>query len=151
MSLFKIKGIIAELGSTGSSNNKKDILAKYKDDADWIKFLSYTHDEVKYTYGKSKLPIIPMVPTIKLENDAIADEGLMETLYEVLDLMIVRDLTGYGLNAIRVTIGTNDHNTKLFKLLDEVLYMHSVTYGWKPVEKGVANKYFWIELLKTEA
>lgn len=38
-----------------------------------------------------------------------------------------------------------------FKLLDEVLYMHSITYGWKPVEKGVANKYFWIELLKTEA
>ena len=35
--------------------------------------------------------------------------------------MIVRDLTGYGLNAIRVTIGTNEQNTKLFKLLDEVL------------------------------
>ncbi|MDX9744829.1 MAG: hypothetical protein RBT59_13490 [Arcobacteraceae bacterium] len=35
-----------------------------------------------------------------------------------------------------------------FKLLDEVLYMHSITYGWKPVEKGVANKYFWIELLR---
>ena len=38
-----------------------------------------------------------------------------------------------------------------FKILDEVLYMHSIFYGWKPVEKGVANKYFWIELLKTEA
>ena len=35
--------------------------------------------------------------------------------------MIVRDLTGYGLNAIRITIGTNEQNTKLFKLLDEVL------------------------------
>ena len=35
--------------------------------------------------------------------------------------MIVRDLTGYGLNAIRITIGTNKQNTKLFKLLDEVL------------------------------
>ena len=35
-----------------------------------------------------------------------------------------------------------------FKLLEEVLYMHSVTYGWKPVEKGVANKYFWLELLQ---
>lgn len=35
--------------------------------------------------------------------------------------MIVRDLTGYGLNAIRVTIGTNEQNTKLFTLLDEVL------------------------------
>lgn len=94
MSLFKIKRIIAELGSTGSSNNKKDILAKYKDDADWIKFLTYTHDEVKYTYGKSKLPNIPMVPTIKLENECISDQGLMELLYEVLDLMIARDLTG---------------------------------------------------------
>lgn len=38
-----------------------------------------------------------------------------------------------------------------FKLLDDVLYLHSITYGWKPVEKGVANKYFWIELLKTVA
>ncbi|MDD2886369.1 MAG: hypothetical protein PHY66_01105 [Aliarcobacter sp.] len=36
-----------------------------------------------------------------------------------------------------------------FKLLDDVLYLHSITYGWKPVEKSVANKYFWIELLKT--
>ena len=34
-----------------------------------------------------------------------------------------------------------------FKLLDEVLFLHSTTYGWKPIEKGVANKYFWIEIL----
>lgn len=34
-----------------------------------------------------------------------------------------------------------------FKLLDEVLFLHSTTYGWKPVEKGIANKYFWIEIL----
>lgn len=34
-----------------------------------------------------------------------------------------------------------------FKILDDVLYLHSVTYGWKPVEKGVANKYFWLEIL----
>ncbi|RXI28427.1 histidinol-phosphate transaminase [Aliarcobacter trophiarum] len=35
--------------------------------------------------------------------------------------MIIRDLTGYGLNAIRVTIGTEEQNIKLFTLLDEVL------------------------------
>lgn len=35
--------------------------------------------------------------------------------------MIIRDLTGYGLNAIRVTIGTEEQNSKFFKLLDEVL------------------------------
>ncbi len=48
-------------------------------------------------------------------------------------------------------LSENRNKEITFKLLDEVLYMHSVTYGWKPVEKGVANKYFWIELLKTEA
>ena len=46
-------------------------------------------------------------------------------------------------------LSENTNKEITFKLLDEVLYMHSVTYGWKPVEKGVANKYFWIELLKT--
>ena len=35
--------------------------------------------------------------------------------------VIIRDLTGYGVNAIRITIGTNDQNTKVFKQLDEVL------------------------------
>ena len=48
-------------------------------------------------------------------------------------------------------LNENRNKEITFKLLDEVLYMHSITYGWKPVEKGVANKYFWIELLKTEA
>ncbi len=35
--------------------------------------------------------------------------------------VIVRDLTGYGVNAIRVTIGSQSQNTKLFSILDEVL------------------------------
>ena len=48
-------------------------------------------------------------------------------------------------------LNENRNKEITFKLLDEVLYMHSISYGWKPVEKGVANKYFWVELLKTEA
>jgi histidinol-phosphate aminotransferase len=35
--------------------------------------------------------------------------------------VIVRDLTGYGVNAIRITIGTQDQNTKVFEVLDKVL------------------------------
>ena len=35
--------------------------------------------------------------------------------------VIVRDLTGYGVNAIRITIGSKEQNTKVFKVLDEVL------------------------------
>jgi histidinol-phosphate aminotransferase len=35
--------------------------------------------------------------------------------------MIVRDLSGYGLNAIRVTIGTNKQNSRFFELTSELL------------------------------
>ena len=32
-------------------------------------------------------------------------------------------------------LSENRNKEITFKLLEEVLYMHSVTYGWKPVEK----------------
>ncbi len=35
--------------------------------------------------------------------------------------VIVRDMTGYGFNAIRITIGREDQNTKVFEVLDVVL------------------------------
>lgn len=34
-----------------------------------------------------------------------------------------------------------------FKLIDDVLYFHS-SFGWKAVQKGSLNKYFWIDLIK---
>lgn len=35
--------------------------------------------------------------------------------------IIVRDMTGYGFNALRITIGTNEQNTKVFTALDKIL------------------------------
>jgi len=35
--------------------------------------------------------------------------------------MIIRDLSGYKMNAIRVTVGTNIQNSKFFELLEELL------------------------------
>jgi len=35
--------------------------------------------------------------------------------------MIVRDLSGYKMNAIRVTVGTNEQNTRFFNLVTELL------------------------------
>ena len=56
--------------------------------------------------------------TIKFEDlyssKAVAQELLQRGV-------IVRDLTGYGVNAIRITIGSNEQNTRVFKVLDEVL------------------------------
>jgi len=34
-----------------------------------------------------------------------------------------------------------------FKIIKDTLYMHSTSFGWKAVEKGSANKFFWIELV----
>ncbi|VAY87143.1 Biosynthetic Aromatic amino acid aminotransferase beta @ Histidinol-phosphate aminotransferase [hydrothermal vent metagenome] len=34
--------------------------------------------------------------------------------------VIVRDMTGYGLNAIRITIGTSKQNTKVFEIMDSL-------------------------------
>jgi hypothetical protein len=72
-------------------------------------------------------------------------ENLEDTVYKIEE-------DKNHIYAIFTEILSENANIEItFKLLDEVLYMHSITYGWKPVEKGVANKYFWIELLKTEA
>jgi histidinol-phosphate aminotransferase len=35
--------------------------------------------------------------------------------------MIVRDLNGYKMNAIRVTVGTKEQNSRFFELLNEIL------------------------------
>jgi histidinol-phosphate aminotransferase len=35
--------------------------------------------------------------------------------------VIVRDMTGYGFNALRITIGTKEQNTRVFDILDEIL------------------------------
>ena len=47
-----------------------------------------------------------------------------------------------------IILGENSNKELTFKLLNNILYLRSMTYGWKPVEKGSANKYFWIEVLK---
>jgi len=35
--------------------------------------------------------------------------------------MIVRDLSGYGMNAIRVTVGTQEQNSRFFLLASKIL------------------------------
>ena len=87
-----IVNIITELRSTGSSNSKKEILEKYKDDNEWKKFLVYVYDVNGKVYGKTKLPIIPLVETID-ETDFNA-EGILEEIYALLDSMADGEVTG---------------------------------------------------------
>lgn len=34
-----------------------------------------------------------------------------------------------------------------FKFFENTLFYHSTNYGWKPIEKTINNRYFWIDLL----
>jgi histidinol-phosphate aminotransferase len=56
--------------------------------------------------------------TLKFEDKYVSKEVAQNLLERGV---IIRDLTGYGLNAIRITIGSNEQNTRVFKVLDEVL------------------------------
>lgn len=56
--------------------------------------------------------------TIKFDDKFISAQVAQALLEQGV---IVRDLTGYGVNAIRITIGTNEQNTRVLKVLDEVL------------------------------
>ena len=56
--------------------------------------------------------------TLKFGADILSAQVAQELLERGV---IVRDLTGYGVNAIRVTIGSNEQNTQVFKVLDDVL------------------------------
>ena len=73
-------------------------------------------------YAKSKgfeyIPSYTNFITIKFADKFVSKE-VAQKLLEVG--VIVRDLTGYGQNAIRITIGRNEQNTKVFEQLDEVL------------------------------
>lgn len=56
--------------------------------------------------------------TLKFDNKYISSEVAQHLLEKGI---IVRDLTGYGLNAIRITIGSKTQNTRVFNVLDQVL------------------------------
>jgi hypothetical protein len=44
-------------------------------------------------------------------------------------------------------LGIKREKELTFKFFDDILFYHSVNYGWKPVEKTINNRYFWIYLL----
>ncbi len=72
-------------------------------------------------YAKSKnFKYIPSYTNfITIYLDGYFSKDIAQKLLE--KGVIVRDMTGYGFNAIRITIGTQEQNTKVFKILDMVL------------------------------
>ena len=56
--------------------------------------------------------------TLKFEDMFVSSDVALSLLKRGV---IIRDLSSYGVNAIRITIGSHEQNTQVFKILDEVL------------------------------
>jgi len=76
------------------------------------------YEEYANKRGFSYIPSYTNFITLKFEDKFIASVVAQALLERGV---IIRDLTGYGVNAIRITIGSNEQNTEVFKVLEEVL------------------------------
>jgi len=76
------------------------------------------YEEYATSKGFEYIPSYTNFITLKF-GDKFVSKEVAQKLLEVG--VIVRDLTGYGQNAIRITIGRNEQNTKVFEQLDKVL------------------------------
>ena len=76
------------------------------------------YEEYAVSKGFEYIPSYTNFITLKFGNKFISKEVAQKLLETGV---IVRDLTGYGVNAIRITIGTTAQNTRVFSQLDDVL------------------------------
>ncbi len=76
------------------------------------------YEDYATSRGFEYIPSYTNFITIKF-GDKFVSKAVAQKLLE--KGVIVRDLTGYGQNAIRITIGRNEQNTKVFEQLDDVL------------------------------
>lgn len=76
-------------------------------------------------------------------------ENFLETQLENLDKFtykIEKD-ENHTYAIFSEVLGIYSNKELTFKVLDDILYLHTLSFGWKPVEKGAANKYFWLDIL----
>lgn len=76
------------------------------------------YEDYAKTKGFSFIESYTNFITIKFDNIYNSSEVAQNLLQEGI---IVRDLKSYNLNAIRITIGSDEQNTRVLKVLDEVL------------------------------
>jgi len=81
---------------------------------DQIKRYEKFADENKFKYIESYTNFITYIFDDNLNSSTVANELLKRGV-------IIRDLASYGLNAVRITIGTQEQNNTLFKHLVEVI------------------------------
>lgn len=111
-----LRKVIRELNLTNSSNDKKDILIKYKDNIFIKKVLFYTYNPFFQYY----------VTPENLEKNYNEDLGLLycfNDLFEMLDILRKREITGYkAINSVNDYCSRNEeYKDLIYKIIGKDL------------------------------
>ncbi len=76
-------------------------------------------------------------------------EDFVKTQFEDLeDFTYELELeNNYGYINFTEVLGIESKKEMAFKMIDEKMQYHSISYGWKVLDRGTNIKYFWIDLL----
>lgn len=107
MSLQKIKNIINELRIDNSTNYKLQILEKYKEDTNWLKYLYYTYNP-NFNYYISKIPVY---------GKSLDDSLSLDDLFLLMDKFKNQELRGNkGIESLLSAL-SNNSNAEIIELL----------------------------------
>jgi len=129
--LLRMEQFVAEMKATSSSNAKKKIIEKWKDD-EWVsKAVLYTGDPFKKFHVTS-------VNCLK-NRDKVDNEGSLD-IWDVFDRLADRTLSGHdAIAVINNLIQVYGHNTLIYNILDKNLKIRAnstlfnkVVGGWIP-------------------
>lgn len=126
--LEKFENIINELKETNSSNEKINILKKYKDDKEVCQLFMYVYNTF-FKYGVTSANLI--------KNEELSDLQFY-TLIELLDLLRMRKITGN--KAIGTVNGFINQNYKYKELLYDIFDRNlKIGMNIKQINKALNN------------
>lgn len=125
--------ILEKLRNTSSTKEKFNILSDHKDNKDLEKVLKYTYDKVDFTYG--------VTPKTVLDFDS--DEYSDKEMFEVLDILNRREVTGHSALALAKNFYVScdkDIKDLFLKILDRDLKIGVNEKTLNKVFKGIVPK-----------
>jgi hypothetical protein len=133
MTDFKIlRQMVDELNSTNSTNDKKDILSKYKDNEFLKKVLYYTYNPTFQFY------VTPENLEKNYNNDLKVSKQLYDHLFQLLDDLRERNITGHSaIQAVNDFCFSNeDYKDLIYKIIGKDL---EIRMGDSLINKIIPN------------
>lgn len=128
-SLERFSTIVNELKETNSSTEKVKLLSKYKNDSEVIKYFFYTYNPF-YMYGVTSASM--------KKNSDLSEMEFYKDIFEVLDLLRTRKLTGN--KAIAAINGFASQNIQLIDLIYDIMDRNlGIGMGEKQINKAFNN------------